>query len=252
MTTHSKIPVIFTGPMGAGKTLSLIKKGRLYTNNLSNESSTSKTLLIKYSKDKRFTSDPCLLQSHDKDEWFRSTYGIMVEDMKEILNEEKKIKNNVSINKEEKENIPPANIKSSTSSSEVKSNISVNINTNEVKSISDEKDSKSVSILNIISECDTILIDEAQFIGNVKLFIIKYSGTKNIFISCLNSSFKQEVFPNLVEILPYCIVEYCIGKCDRCGKPAIFNVRLNKNDTSLVSIGGKDQYETRCKECIGL
>jgi thymidine kinase len=230
-----KIPIIFIGSMGAGKTLSLIKRGRLCD---------GKTLLIKYSKDKRFTSDPCLLQSHDKDEWFRATYGIMIEDMKEILNEEKKLKNSV-INKEEKENIPPIRI----------TNTNIKLNMNEVKTNSDEKDSKSVNdidILNIISECDTILIDEAQFISNVKLFLIKYSGTKNIFISCLNSSFKQEVFPNLVEILPYCIVEYCVGKCDRCGKPAIFNVRLNKNDTSLVSIGGKDQYETRCKECIDL
>jgi thymidine kinase len=215
----SKIPTIFLGPMGAGKTLSLIQEGRRCK---------GKTLLIKYSKDKRFTSDPCILQSHDKNEWLRTTHGIMIDDMKEI------IQNTV---KEEKKNVVGKNKEE---------------NDKDVKENKESKDAKekSPSFNEMINKCDTILIDEAQFIGNIKLFLQEYSGIKNIFLSCLNSSYKQEVFPNLIDILPYCSVEYCVGKCDRCGNPAIFNVRLNKNDTSLVSIGGKDQYETRCIDCL--
>jgi thymidine kinase len=120
---------------------------------------------------------------------------------------------------------------------------------NEKKDVKENKE-KTLSFSEMINECDTILIDEEQFIGNVKPLLQKYSGIKNIFLSSLNSSYKQQVFPNLIDILPYCTVEYCVGKCDRCGNPALFNVRLNKNDTSLVSIGGKDQYETRCINCL--
>jgi thymidine kinase len=176
----SSPPILYLGPMFAGKTFALINNG------IESQKKGEKVFLIKYSKDTRFTLQETRLESHDETKYFEADYGIMTDNLKEVK----------------------------------------------------------------VPECETILIDEAQFIDSVPEFVDKYSSTHKIFISALNGSFEKKSFPLLLDLFPRCVIKFYSGKCTKCGGEAIYSHRLNKSDKSAISIG--NDYEPRCLKCFSL
>lgn len=102
-------------------------------------------------------------------------------------------------------------------------------------------------------ESDSVLIiDEAQFLSNDELELIKKLLAKNVTIFCfgLLTTFQKQPFDCINELskISYAIRE--IGmKCENCKKSrAIYNFRTS-SDNKLVSLG-KDQYMALCSKCF--
>jgi thymidine kinase len=105
-----------------------------------------------------------------------------------------------------------------------------------------------------IDKYDVILIDEGQFIPDLREFVIKHIATKKIVVAGLNGDFNMQPFPSIVSLIPLATEIKCIKAwCDRCGNEANFTY-LNKNfsgaTTNNVLIGGKEKYQALCFKCF--
>lgn len=95
----------------------------------------------------------------------------------------------------------------------------------------------------------TIIIDEAQFFGyGILGTISKLKPITDIYVAglmydCYGKGFGY--MPYIAEIVD--ILEIKRAICNVCGNPAQNTQRLS-DDTSLILIGGADQYCARCDE----
>lgn len=100
---------------------------------------------------------------------------------------------------------------------------------------------------------DMIAIDEAQFFENLREFIVKeLKGGKMVVFAALNSSYKSEMFPEIISVLPECLeLNWLKAVCIPCGNDdAIKSHRKSENDTGeLEQIGGANEYEALCFNC---
>lgn len=100
-----------------------------------------------------------------------------------------------------------------------------------------------------VNQYDTILIDEAQFITNLKKCILEWLDIYNIhIIICgLDGDFQKNKIGEILDLIPY--ADTCIklnSKCHYCNNNAPFTHRIN-NDKNIILIGSKDYYIPLCR-----
>lgn len=112
---------------------------------------------------------------------------------------------------------------------------------------------KSHSLLDVdVKDYDVICIDEGQFFDDLIEFCSKESLDRYIVIAGLDSDFKMNPFPNIVNLIPKCeIVRKLNAICLSCHNDAYFSKRISDEDEINV-IGGKDKYISVCRRCYYL
>lgn len=108
------------------------------------------------------------------------------------------------------------------------------------------------------ADYDVIGIEELQFFDDAYEFCCDMLKQKKILIAtALNGTWKQEIFPNLLKILPLTFIVQKEGAvCSRCGKHGDNNdvVRADVShkitkSSDLIEIGGADMYQALCLAC---
>jgi thymidine kinase len=99
---------------------------------------------------------------------------------------------------------------------------------------------------------NTVLINEGQFFGDLKDFVLKCLETdgKSVYVCGLDSDFKREKFGQLLDLIPFADrVTKLKANCSACHSPnsALFSHRVTE-ETSQVVIG-VDMYIPLCREC---
>lgn len=101
----------------------------------------------------------------------------------------------------------------------------------------------------LISECDAIGIDEAQFLlGSLARYVelwIKLG--RDVIIAALDRKWNRSPFLPLTE-LHYDHLVHLTAIC-HCGKEAAFTHRINTEDENDVLVGGSESYEALCGNC---
>jgi thymidine kinase len=105
--------------------------------------------------------------------------------------------------------------------------------------------------LKTISEADVILINEGQFFGDLKEFVIEMlEKNKKIYVSGLDGDFKREKFGQILDLIPLCDkVTKLSSLCSICknGTAGIFSLRLSEEEQQKVI--GSDNYIPVCRKC---
>jgi len=101
------------------------------------------------------------------------------------------------------------------------------------------------------SYAKVILINEGQFFGNLKEFVIEMlDKNKKIYVSGLDGDFKREKFGQILDLIPLCDkVTKLTSLCSKCkdGTPGIFSLRLSEEEQQKVI--GSDNYIPVCRKC---
>jgi thymidine kinase len=99
---------------------------------------------------------------------------------------------------------------------------------------------------------DVIAIDEAQFFGDLLVFVKKWlKKGKIIYVAGLDGDIEQKIFGDMVYLIPYATeVKKLTSVCEICRKekkiiPAPFTLRKKQN-MERKAIGGKDLYYPVC------
>jgi len=100
-------------------------------------------------------------------------------------------------------------------------------------------------------EVDIILINEAQFFGDLYQFtIIMLEKNKTIYISGLDGDFKRQKFGDILDLIPICdkITKFH-SLCSLCknGNPGIFSLRLTEEKQQTLI--GINNYIPVCRNC---
>ena len=95
---------------------------------------------------------------------------------------------------------------------------------------------------------DSILINEAQFFKNLKIFI-KHAldCDKHVYVFGLDGDFKQDVFGEMLELIPIADSYVKLYARCLCGKKAAFSIRLSKNNEQYAP---HDSYRASCRKCF--
>lgn len=107
---------------------------------------------------------------------------------------------------------------------------------------------KAEEIYSHVDQADVIAVDEAFMIqGIAEILIDLYKQGKRIYVSSLQLSSEGTVFTEINKMLPWATkIEVCPAVC-HCGEDAFYSVCLTDKKED-VKVGGKDQYEPRCRE----
>jgi len=140
----------------------------------------------------------------------------------------------------------------------IKSNIDIRYEKNYIVSHNNEKESCIITDdLNtiedeIIFKSSTIIIDEGQFLKNLKNKVLYWSEklNKNIIIAGLDGDYKRNPIGEILELIPYC--DKCIkisALCKHCndGTPGIFSFKLTKNNSQIL-VGSTELYVSVCRK----
>ena len=97
-----------------------------------------------------------------------------------------------------------------------------------------------------------ILINEGQFFHDLVPFVKEQiQRKKQIYIAGLDGDFQQNVFGDILKLIPLCDkVEKLSSLCGICknGNPGIFSKRISREMTQTV-IGGSEKYIPVCRIC---
>ena len=128
----------------------------------------------------------------------------------------------------------------------------------------DKRSLKSINISNsnevhnyINDELDAVIFDEVQFLDEGIIEVIEGLADKGIRVICggLDMDFKGEPFPIISKLLARAEkIDKLTAICVICGNPATRSQRLINGEPAsindeIVSIGGKESYEPRCRHC---
>lgn len=99
-----------------------------------------------------------------------------------------------------------------------------------------------------ISIFDTILINEAQFFKGLIDFVkLALEDDKHVLVYGLDGDFKQDMFGEILFLIPICDTYVKLyATCD-CGKRAPFSKRLSKNKDQYMP---DDKYVASCRSCF--
>jgi len=109
------------------------------------------------------------------------------------------------------------------------------------------KTEKLINIIDsdIFKDAEVIGIDEAQFFGDLKEFIIKIEKTnKIVFISGLDGDYLREPFGQILDCIPLCDSVTKLQAMDmilKDGTPGIFTKRI-ADSKSQILIGNENKY----------
>jgi len=99
-----------------------------------------------------------------------------------------------------------------------------------------------------VSIFDTILINEGQFFKNIVGFVKEcLEHNKTVKIYGLDGDFKQEMFGEVVQLIPMCDSYVKLFATCKCGKKASFSKRLSDNREQYSP---NDLYEPCCRQCL--
>lgn len=97
-----------------------------------------------------------------------------------------------------------------------------------------------------------ILINEGQFFHDLVPFVkAQLQLKKQIYIAGLDGDFQQNVFGDMLHLIPLCDkVEKLSSLCGICknGNPGIFSKRISREMTQMV-VGGSEKYIPVCRIC---
>jgi thymidine kinase len=106
---------------------------------------------------------------------------------------------------------------------------------------------KSQYLMDIdVSTVNTILINEAQFFSDILSFV-ETMKCKNIHIYGLDGDFKQEMFGNILSLIPKSDSYVKLYATCICGNQAAFSKRLS---TNLEQYSPDDTYRPSCRSCL--
>ena len=102
-----------------------------------------------------------------------------------------------------------------------------------------------------IDSYNVIAIDEAQFFEDLVTFTQRMLNiNKHIIVAGLNGDYKQNVFGNIVNLIPWADkLDLLDGLCTLCadGASGYFSSRIIE-DKSQVLVGGKESYICVCRK----
>ena len=109
---------------------------------------------------------------------------------------------------------------------------------------------------NILNTSDIIIINEAQFFTNLKVFVLNLlSVNKNVYIAALDGDFRQECFGDIPYLIPHCDkLTKLTALCSQCikdgiiGIPAPFTHRLSAETEQTIV--GTTNYIPVCRKCL--
>ena len=106
----------------------------------------------------------------------------------------------------------------------------------------------NVTNLNIDTDYDVLLINEAQFFKGLKDFVLQeLTKKKTIYLFGLDGDFKQEKFGEILDLIPLAdTYKKLYAKC-ACGANASFSKRLS---TDLSQYSPHDIYIPVCRSCL--
>lgn len=101
---------------------------------------------------------------------------------------------------------------------------------------------------------DIILVNEGQFFDDLVSITKKWVELdgKRVHIGALDGDFMRRPFNNISKLIPLCdslVKRKAI--CVECkdGTEALFSMRYNSEDTSIINIGGSETYKPVCRSC---
>jgi thymidine kinase len=109
---------------------------------------------------------------------------------------------------------------------------------------------------NIISSYEHLLhanhiyINECQFFPDLKVFVLEcLRKNKCVYLYGLDGDYKQELFGQTAELIPYCTyIEKIKGTCDACNERSVISYRTT-NDKELY-LPDSDSYIPLCLRCL--
>ncbi len=116
-------------------------------------------------------------------------------------------------------------------------------------------DARSISCIKVndlskidITIFDSILINEAQFFTGLKKFIMDaLEDGKHVHVFGLDGDFKQEVFGEMIELIPIADSYVKLYARCLCGNKAAFSKRNTKN---VQQYAPHDSYRPACRKCL--
>jgi thymidine kinase len=103
----------------------------------------------------------------------------------------------------------------------------------------------------MIDSFQVVLVEEGHFFNDLKAFCL-YAIERHmvVYVSCLNATSEQTMFPSIVDVLPYANdIQYRQSSCTTCNSAAApLTVCLSKK-VSTIQVGGVAMYEPRCMTC---
>lgn len=126
---------------------------------------------------------------------------------------------------------------------------------------------RSLKSINITRACeinnyvndtiDAVIIDEIQFLDKEIVNVCETLANKGIRVICggLDMDFKGEPFENTALLLAKAEkIDKLTAICVVCGESATRSQRLvnglpASEDDDIISVGGKESYEPRCRKC---
>ena len=105
----------------------------------------------------------------------------------------------------------------------------------------------------ILENYNVLGIDEVQFLDHAVSYISGFiNRNKTVYVSGLLATSENKVFPNVLDILPFCdYIEKLSGVCTMCGSD-IGNYTYYKEGEKHTDIivGGADKYTVICGQCL--
>ena len=102
-----------------------------------------------------------------------------------------------------------------------------------------------------LQEAKYIFINEAQFFGNLKEWVLEQVEklNKHVILCGLDSDFKRHKFGDILDLIAHAdSLVKLYGTCSKCTKPSIYTNRLPNNSNEQVLIG-TDIYTPLCRHC---
>jgi len=105
---------------------------------------------------------------------------------------------------------------------------------------------------NLVINCNTIIIDEGQFLKNLKKKVLYWVEklNKNVIIAGLDGDYKRNPIGEILDLIPYadkCIKLSALCKYCNDGTPGIFSFRTS-NNSSQILVGSQDIYLPVCRK----
>jgi thymidine kinase len=102
---------------------------------------------------------------------------------------------------------------------------------------------------NIFHKSNEIYINECQFFPNLKHYVLKMlSDNKKVYLYGLDGDYKQELFGQTLELVPYCSkIEKLNGKCQWCQKRSILTHRTSSHSEQYLP--NDEFYVPLCFSC---
>jgi thymidine kinase len=111
---------------------------------------------------------------------------------------------------------------------------------------------KGENIRQEYKEANAIIIDEAQFIGDLIPFVVQAvdNDKKHVIVCGLSGDFRRRPFGDLLQLIPIADkITHLKAFCRQCGDGtlALFTKRITKEEDSVV-VGTADKYVAVCRK----